>query len=356
VNSEAPAWRPCVALVGGFLGAGKTSLILTAAKMLQQRGVRSAAILNDHGEELVDTRQTGLRGVDAREITGGCFCCRFSALESAIEDLRAHAPEVIFAEPVGSCTDLAATVLGPLMEEFDRYRVAPLTVLVDPARAAALQKKDADADMVFLFRNQLREADLVCMSKTDLYPDSYEIPDMQAFPLSAKTEQGVDRWLEEILAGHARTGMNLLEIDYDRYANAEAALAWLNLSLVFESVTPIAPSLVVGTFLDGLDEALTEAAIINVHSKFIDRSPTGWLKAATCANGDEPTVEGCMDASPAIRHDLLLNLRAIGDPSRVLQIVKREVDRLEGTVRDARFTCFSPAAPKPERRITHRSG
>ncbi len=54
------------------------------------------------------------------------------------DDLRAHAPDVIFAEPVVSCTDLSATVLRPLLEYSDSYRLSPLTVLVDPFRARAM--------------------------------------------------------------------------------------------------------------------------------------------------------------------------------------------------------------------------
>jgi hypothetical protein len=105
-----------------------------------------------------------------------------------------------------------------------------------------------------------------------------------------------------------------------------------------------------------LDKALSEAAIVIVHSKLIDQSPTGWLKSAMCSNGEEPQIEGCLDASPSSRHELLLNLRALGDPSRVLRIVNREVSRLEGNVSDVRLNCFSPAPPIPERRISSLSG
>jgi G3E family GTPase len=42
-------------------------------------------------------------------------------------------------------------------------------VLVDPARATALLSPDADPDLAFLFEKQLQEADLVCMSKADLF-------------------------------------------------------------------------------------------------------------------------------------------------------------------------------------------
>ncbi|MGB6692142.1 MAG: GTP-binding protein [Terracidiphilus sp.] len=346
--------RPSIVVVGGFLGSGKTSLILAAARMLRQRGLRSAVILNDQGTELVDTRHAEQHGLHAGEVTGGCFCCRFSALQTVIEELQAWSPDVIFAEPVGSCTDISATVLGPLREDFGRYKLAPFTVLVDPARAAALLREDTDPDLAFLFQKQLQEADLVCMTKADLHPDVPAIPGVESRHLSAITGVGVQEWLDEVLFGHIEPGKTILEIDYARYARAEAALAWLNLSFNFEPVVAVSPPSMLGPFLDSIDKAITAAGVALVHMKVFDSSPTGWLKAAMCNNGEEPVVEGDLDASPTNRHELVLNLRAKGGPIAVRKLVEGQVEKLDGGIFDLHLDCFSPAAPKPERRVTHR--
>jgi len=350
LNAGARQWRPWVVVVGGLLGAGKTSLILAAVNILEKTGVRSAVVINDQGEELVDTRHVQLRGVASREVTGGCFCCRFSALLSVMEELRAYAPEVIFAEPMGSCADIAATVIRPLQDEFELCRVAPLTVLLDPTRRNLLIAGEADPNLVFLMRKQLEEADLVCISKADRNPGAAGIPSIDARLISAKTGAGVHEWLDEVLAGSLEAGSRTLEIDYERYAYAEAALAWLNVSFTVVLVSPAAPASVVGPFLDDLDNALTEAGVSIVHLKLIDRSPAGWLKLAICANGEEPTIDGSLDASPAHRHELLLNLRAIGSPSLVQGIAEGEIGCIDGKVLDLRINCFSPAPPIPERR------
>ena len=351
MSDETPQPRPCIVIVGGFLASGKTTLILAAARLLQQRGVRCAVILNDQSNDLVDSRLATAEGFLAREVTGGCFCCRFSELMSSIEHLQTFRPEVIFAEPVGSCTDISATVLGPLLECFDRYRIAPFTVLVDPARAVALQAANADSDMAFLFEKQLHEADLVCITKADLYPDAAGIPSVSARRLSAKTGQGVQQWLDEILFGSQQAGRTTLEIDYARYAQAEAALAWLNLSCDLVPAVPSSPALIIGPLMDRLDTALTAAAIPIVHLKVFDRCAGGWLKAAVCANGEEPRVEGDLDASPAGRHELVVNLRAKGDPEVVRRIVEEQLKPIEGQVFNVHLECFSPAPPKPERRV-----
>jgi hypothetical protein len=175
---------------------------------------------------------------------------------------------------------------------------------------------------------------------------------VRARRLSSKTGQGVEEWLDEILSGTLEAGRTTLDIDYARYAEAEAALAWLNLSFVFEPAFPLAPAQVVGPLLEGIDHALTDAAILIVHLKIFLNSTSGWLKAAICANGEEPTVEGRLDASPTGRHELLVNLRAKGDPAEVREIVAGQLRQLHGNAFDVRLDCFSPAPPKPERRVT----
>lgn len=341
--------RPHLVVVSGFLGAGKTSLILAASRVLADRGLRSAVILNDQGESLVDTELARSSGLHAGEVTGGCFCCRFSELIRIADQLRAHSPDVIFAEPVGSCTDLSATILQPIQDAYrEMFHLAPLTLLVDPYRAQQLQ----NPDIAFLFQKQLEEADLVCFTKSDIYPDPPRLSGINTRQLSAHTGQGVAAWLDEIVSGKLALGGAILEIDYQRYAQAEAALAWLNAEADLASDPPLSPAMLLGPFLDQLDRDLTQAEIPIVHLKAIDHAPTGWLKAALCANGEEPSVEGALDASPATNHRLLLNLRAAAAPEPVRAIVERAFASLPGRLSGLELHCFSPAAPKPERRMT----
>jgi G3E family GTPase len=127
-------------MVGGFLGAGKTTAILKMAHHLRDQGLRVGLITNDQSFGLVDTTMLSSHGFDVEEITGGCFCCRFNSLVDAAEKLSAETtPDVFIAEPVGSCTDLKATVDYPLRRIYgDAYAIAPLSVLVDPIRAARI--------------------------------------------------------------------------------------------------------------------------------------------------------------------------------------------------------------------------
>jgi hypothetical protein len=348
--------KPVLIPLGGFLGAGKTTLILTAARILQARGLRVAAILNDQGSELVDTQHVRGSGVDADQVTGGCFCCRFSELVEATERISAFAPVVIFAEAVGSCTDISATTLRPLQLDYAHLvDTAPFSVLVDPQRARDLTAQDADPDLAFLFQKQIEEADLVCFTKSDLHTDVSD----KGFPqitgatvryLSPLTGEGVEAWLDEVLSGKVEPGTKILDIDYQRYGRAEASLAWLNCSLLVHLTPPLSPASLVGPFLDELDAGLTAAGMRIVHLKLIDHSPSGYLKASITRDGAEPEIVGMLDASPAAAHELLLNVRATGQPHVLQSVVESQIAKMPGKVEIRTMQCFSPAAPRPERR------
>ena len=66
-------------------------------------------------------------------VNGSCFYCNFNGLTDAIDsDASSHPDGMIIAEPVGSCTDLSATLHQTLKEKRSAALiVAPLTVLVD---------------------------------------------------------------------------------------------------------------------------------------------------------------------------------------------------------------------------------
>ena len=158
-------------MLGGFLGAGKTTAVAKLAERLTQQGLRVGLITNDQGKELVDTAMLRSRGFATEEIPGGCFCCRFNSLVDAANKLTVDSrPEVFIAEPVGSCTDLVATVTYPLRRMYgDQFLIAPLSVLVDPVRAQrvlGLATGGQFSDKVlYIYRKQLEEADLIVINK-----------------------------------------------------------------------------------------------------------------------------------------------------------------------------------------------
>src|SRR5437879_12373798 len=161
-------------MIGGFLGAGKTTAVARLAERLTKQGLRVGLITNDQGSELVDTKMLRSRGFATEEIPGGCFCCRFNSLVDAAKKLtEARRPDVFIAEPVGSCTDLVATVTYPLRRIYGNdYSVAPLSVLVDPVRALRVFGLESGGNFSgkvrYIYRKQLEEADLIIINKAEL--------------------------------------------------------------------------------------------------------------------------------------------------------------------------------------------
>src|SRR6266699_3809021 len=164
--------KPCMKtaryiMIGGFLGAGKTTSVARLAQRLAAQGRKVGLITNDQGSDMVDTAMLRSQGFATEEIPGGCFCCRFNSLVEAAQKLTAQSkPEVFIAEPVGSCTDLVATVTYPLRrlygEDFD---VAPVSVLVDPVRALRIFGLEPGGSfsekVIYIYNKQLEEADLI---------------------------------------------------------------------------------------------------------------------------------------------------------------------------------------------------
>jgi hypothetical protein len=322
--------KPTIALIGGFLGAGKTTLILAAAELVQRRGANVAVVLNDQGDDLVDTHLVQSHCVPADQVSGGCFCCRFPDLIEALDRIACCHPEVIFAEAVGSCTDIVATTLRPLLRDYpDRFRVAPLTVVLHPAAPFA------DLNLQFLNANQQAEADLLVGWAPALPPDARRV--------NAATGEGVAEWLDEILAGAGPVAAHALTLDYARYAEAEASLAWLNARVAAHATPAISPAMLVGPLLDRLSATVPNI----VHLKLLAQCDSGYLKAALTASHADPVVEGTLDASPARDHEILINVRALADPAELQAIIEREFARLPARLAWKHVQSFRPAAPVP---------
>ena len=88
-------------LIGGFLGSGKTTAIIGAARHLIAQGKRVGVVTNDQGKYLVDTAFFQAADLPTVEVTGGCFCCNYDDLGARLSQLKDSAqPDVIFAESV----------------------------------------------------------------------------------------------------------------------------------------------------------------------------------------------------------------------------------------------------------------
>ena len=229
-------------LVGGFLGAGKTTLLWHAARLLIQKGYTVGLITNDQAPELVDSKLLALNGLETEEVSGSCFCCNFNGFTEAIQKLnKKKQPDIILAEPVGSCTDLSATIIQPLKQHWNaQLDVCSLSVVADPFRLSSLLQKGTSGlhpDAAYIVDKQFEECDMLLINKTDLL-DSDELSELyekahEVYPyasirtLSALTDAGIESWLDEVIE-NPKSGLRIVDVDYDTYAHGEAVLGWLN--------------------------------------------------------------------------------------------------------------------------------
>src|SRR5579885_1367774 len=134
-------------MLGGFLGAGKTTAMARLARFYMNRGQRVGLVTNDQAQDLVDTNSLRSQGFPVQEVAGACFCCKFDELMGRVGRLEANErPDVILAEPVGSCTDLVATVVQPLKDLYgDRFEVAPYPVLFKPSHGLRILKSQENS-------------------------------------------------------------------------------------------------------------------------------------------------------------------------------------------------------------------
>lgn len=360
-------------MIGGFLGAGKTTAVACLAERLAGQALRVGLITNDQGSALVDTASLRSRGFATEEIAGGCFCCRFSSLmEAAARLTAASTPEVFIAEPVGSCTDLVATVTYPLRRLYgDEFAIAPLSVLVDPVRAQRVFGLHPGAKfsdkVLYIYRKQIEEADLVVISKSDLLEPAAlerlrgaiagEFPGKEITAISVRTGMGIEEWFQRITTSEQgdRAAMG---IDYDVYADGEALLGWLNCTIDLETTEAVDANSLLTALADELQQHLAAVHIEIAHLK-MTVSPAdgiGGISAINLVRNDHvPELSLSLD-EPFQRAELIINLRAEGAP----EVLKGAVEAAIAVV-PLRFATlrarlqhlenFRPGRPTPTHRF-----
>lgn len=327
-------------MVGGFLGAGKTTTLARLARMYQARGNRVGVVTNDQAHDLVDTNTFRGQGFATQEVPGACFCCRFEDLVDRVGSLEAsERPDVILAEPVGSCTDLVATVVQPLKDLYGgRFAVAPYAVLFKPSHGMRILRDQPAGGFspkaAYIFKKQLEEADAILINRIDEFdpPRLDELtrllgekyPGVPVLRVSAITGQGFDA-LAELLDQDGGFGRKILDIDYDTYAEGEAELGWLNASVRLKAEKPFDLDALLTAILRQLAGVCRAHGGEVAHLKLIGMDDAGAFGVGNVVSSDtEPKLSLASGLKPR-EADLIVNARVAMDPAVLEAEVRRVV-------------------------------
>lgn len=353
-------------LAGGFLGAGKTTLLWEAAQRLMKQGLRVGLITNDQAPELVDSKFLSLNNLKVAEVSGSCFCCNFNGFMDAIKKMRAEAEaDVIIAEPVGSCADLSATLMQPLKQYWNReLQIAPLSVLADPFRLEAIVdggNAGLHPDAAYICRKQLEESDLILINKTDLLQvDQLEglkqktaamFPSATILTISALTGAGIEQWLQEATS-RREAGMQLVEMDYDMYANGEAVLGWLNGTVNLEGENTDWDAFT-HSFLTNISEEFEKKAYAVGHVKVICENGTKFVAGNITGPSNMLTLRNSAGKSGEAK--LVINARVETSPEILDHMVRQTLTTLTADKYRTEVIAWrylQPGRPNPTHRFT----
>lgn len=155
--------------IAGYLGSGKTTLIIALSRAVAGAGLKVAILVNDVGAVPIDGRVIAEYGLTVKDIGGGCICCQVAGtMLKTLETLaRGARPDVVIIEPTGIAVpdSIRQTVL--LNAAKTGAVLGPTIVLFDTTRAEKLLTYDTLRRLV---STQVKDADIVALSKIDLAP------------------------------------------------------------------------------------------------------------------------------------------------------------------------------------------
>jgi G3E family GTPase len=164
---EVPKRGLPVTIITGFLGSGKTTLLNHILN--NQKGMRTAVLVNEFGEISIDAELIVSSEEDLVELNNGCICCtiRDDIAESVLRLMeRSDKIDYLVVETTGLADPLpvALTFLGPELR--DLTRLDSIITLVDATNFAP------DLFNSNVAYSQIAYGDVILLNKTDLVEEA----------------------------------------------------------------------------------------------------------------------------------------------------------------------------------------
>ena len=329
------------AVIGGYLGAGKTTLTVALAKRLKEMGKNVAIITNDQGHALVDTEYARGSGVDVREVMG-CFCSTFPEfIKSARSLVQVSRPDVIMAEPIGTSTNILSSVVDPLRCQYpDEFSVAPFMVVVDGTRASQLSGDK------LIPAHQVREAEIVLLSKVDLL-DKEALRRAKEAVAAPNFDLNLDAVMDVILS----TQLSRKEMegeDYRLFSAEKESMSWFSSTATIVPIERVDAYGLTTTLLRAVADAFPSAEVAHVKVTVLSEQAGAKMSLV----GDSAQVDGLRGgryfSDPA---RLIVNARVTAEPQKLGSAMRSIMSDLKGKfpveLDDLTESCYSPRPSAP---------
>ena len=356
-------------MVGGFLGAGKTTAIAKLASHYIAQGKSVALVTNDQAYDLVDTHTLRSKGFEVGEVPGACFCCNFDDLIGTISSLsESNIPDIVIAEPVGSCTDLVATVIEPMKDLFgDRFELGPLVVLLKPEHGKKIlgtsTRKGFSPKAEYIFLKQLEEADAIVINKIDKLTKEEQsqlmksvkekFPNIPAISASVRDDTNMDQVIE-LFQQPPRQRSGMMDVDYETYAIGEAELGWFNCKIDATSDKKFSLDDLTLALVKNIGSTISNFGCEVAHLKAIGQTMQN-SAVANLVSSDGVSELSLASEISIDKAELLVNARVAATPEQLedsVQTVSKAIGQKLGlTLTLSNIQCFRPSKPTPTHRV-----
>lgn len=352
-------------LTGGFLGSGKTTAIVNASQQLIHQGKKVGVITNDQGDQQVDSAFIKSLDIPTREVPNGCFCCNYNQLDAHLQSLiEAVQPDIIFAESVGSCTDLIATIVKPLNKirpEIETvisvFADAELLISLIEGRSSFLEES-----VRYIYKKQLEEADLLIINKTDLLSQKQlatvdqavrsDYPGKTILFQNSFMEQDVSHWIQATEKFNNVLKRNSLELDYDVYGDGESRLAWLDKRITIHTSRGdgvFVTRKIIGSVFDQI-----QASHFTIgHLKFFLEADSWNEKISFTNTSTSGDIKVNRQETNNIK--MLINARVQTEPDALEKLIDDVLSNAERTYQctivNEEWSVFKPGYPRPTYRM-----